>query len=70
MIMSRKRDAKADALQRLRRLEAHKMHTIALLASFSLRNKWINDQLLHVCTRSKGKKAHTLMTYFRLVSYL
>lgn len=43
----KKRNGKADAFQRLLRLEAHKMHTVALLASFSLRNKWINDELLH-----------------------
>lgn len=37
----------ADPLQRIIRLESHKMHTIALLASFSYRNRWINDPLLH-----------------------
>ncbi|CCA70644.1 related to xeroderma pigmentosum group C complementing factor (homolog to excision repair protein RAD4) [Serendipita indica DSM 11827] len=36
-----------DPVQRKLRLEAHKTHTVALLASFSLRNRWINDPLLH-----------------------
>ncbi|KAF8758826.1 Rad4 protein [Rhizoctonia solani] len=36
----------AAAHNRLVRLESHKLHTISLLASLSIRNKWLNDQAL------------------------
>lgn len=34
--------------ERLLRLDSHKIHTVFLLANAWIRNKWINDQLLHV----------------------
>ncbi|KAF8626005.1 hypothetical protein AX17_006728 [Amanita inopinata Kibby_2008] len=33
--------------ERLRRVDCHKLHTVALLANARMRNKWINDPLLH-----------------------
>ncbi|KAG9004889.1 hypothetical protein FRB94_001982 [Tulasnella sp. JGI-2019a] len=33
--------------ERTARLESHKLHTVTLLANASVRNKWINDPLLH-----------------------
>lgn len=44
----RKRRNPTDRLDRILRLESHKLHTITLLASFTHRNKWLNDPLLHV----------------------
>ncbi|KAG8836821.1 hypothetical protein FRC18_010627 [Serendipita sp. 400] len=44
---TKKRAVNVDPLQRTLRLESHKMHTVALLASFGIRNKWANDILLH-----------------------
>ncbi|KDQ20907.1 hypothetical protein BOTBODRAFT_124782 [Botryobasidium botryosum FD-172 SS1] len=42
-----KERARAQALDRLIRLESHKLHVISLLASTSIRNRWVNDELLH-----------------------
>ncbi|CAE6463034.1 unnamed protein product [Rhizoctonia solani] len=42
--LAKKRQAAAH--DRLIRLESHKLHAIALLASLSIRNKWLNDQVL------------------------
>ncbi|KAF8610433.1 Rad4-domain-containing protein [Ceratobasidium sp. AG-I] len=36
----------AAAQNRLVRLESHKLHAVALLTSLSIRNKWLNDQVL------------------------
>ncbi|TFK63043.1 Rad4-domain-containing protein [Pluteus cervinus] len=33
--------------ERLLRIDCHKIHTITLLANARVRNKWINDELLH-----------------------
>jgi hypothetical protein len=33
--------------ERLLRIDCHKTHTVCLLASARIRNKWLNDQLLH-----------------------
>lgn len=44
---SRKRSAELYA-ERVARLNCHKMHTILLLGNARIRNKWINDPLLHV----------------------
>ncbi|KAF8073973.1 hypothetical protein FPV67DRAFT_1606155 [Lyophyllum atratum] len=33
--------------ERIRRIEVHKVHTVVLLGNASVRNKWINDPLLH-----------------------
>ncbi|GLB38652.1 putative rad4 beta-hairpin domain 2 [Lyophyllum shimeji] len=33
--------------ERLKRIDCHKIHTVALLGNASVRNKWINDPLLH-----------------------
>ncbi|PFH49962.1 hypothetical protein AMATHDRAFT_194065 [Amanita thiersii Skay4041] len=33
--------------ERLRRVDCHKIHTIVLLANAQVRNKWLNDPLLH-----------------------
>ncbi|KDN51607.1 hypothetical protein RSAG8_00152, partial [Rhizoctonia solani AG-8 WAC10335] len=41
---SKKRQAAAH--DRLIRLESHKLHAVALLASLSIRNKWLNDEAL------------------------
>jgi hypothetical protein len=46
---ARKERSRAEALQRFVRLQAHRLHTIAHLCNGSIRNKWINDPLLHVC---------------------
>ena len=35
--------------ERLTRLTCHKMHTVVLMGNARIRNKWINDPLLHVC---------------------
>ncbi|KAI0769954.1 hypothetical protein C8Q74DRAFT_1272317 [Fomes fomentarius] len=35
------------AAERAIRLDCHKMHTVALLVNAKVRNKWINDPLLH-----------------------
>ncbi|KAG8691889.1 hypothetical protein FRC11_006470 [Ceratobasidium sp. 423] len=42
--LAKKRQAAAH--DRLVRLESHKLHAVALLASLSIRNKWLNDQVL------------------------
>ncbi|KAH7340573.1 hypothetical protein B0J17DRAFT_715779 [Rhizoctonia solani] len=42
--LAKKRQAAAH--NRLIRLESHKLHAVALLASLSIRNKWLNDQVL------------------------
>ncbi|CAE6519970.1 unnamed protein product [Rhizoctonia solani] len=42
--LAKKRQAAAH--DRLIRLESHKLHAVALLASLSIRNKWLNDQVL------------------------
>jgi hypothetical protein len=34
--------------ERLLRINCHKIHTIALIVNAQIRNKWINDPLLHV----------------------
>ena len=34
--------------ERLTRLTCHQIHTVGLLANARIRNKWINDRLLHV----------------------
>lgn len=34
--------------ERVARINCHKIHTVALLANAAVRNKWINDPLLHV----------------------
>ncbi|KAJ7213931.1 hypothetical protein GGX14DRAFT_518886 [Mycena pura] len=39
--------ARISAAERLLRINCHKLHTLALLASAWTRNKWINDPLLH-----------------------
>lgn len=36
-------------VEHLARLNSHKMHTVCLLMNARVRNKWINDELLHVC---------------------
>ena len=33
---------------RVARIDCHKIHTVALLLNASVRNRWINDPLLHV----------------------
>ncbi|KAG9127045.1 hypothetical protein FRC07_000881 [Ceratobasidium sp. 392] len=40
------RQRQVAAQQRLVRLESHKFHAIALLASLSIRNQWLNDGIL------------------------
>ncbi|KEP54880.1 DNA repair protein rhp42 [Rhizoctonia solani 123E] len=42
--LAKKRQAAAH--DRLIRLESHKLHAVALLASLSIRNKWLNDEAL------------------------
>ncbi|KAH9936108.1 uncharacterized protein B0H18DRAFT_1113556 [Fomitopsis serialis] len=44
-----KKDPRAAKLyvERLTRLECHQIHTVCLLANARIRNKWINDPLLH-----------------------
>ncbi|CAE6427304.1 unnamed protein product [Rhizoctonia solani] len=42
--LAKKRQAAAH--DRLIRLESHKLHAVALLASLSIRNKWLNDEVL------------------------
>jgi hypothetical protein len=34
--------------ERLIRIDCHKTHTVCLLASACVRNRWLNDDLLHV----------------------
>ena len=34
--------------ERLLRIDCHKVHTVALIANASVRNRWINDDLLQV----------------------
>lgn len=45
---NRKKAAAGLNAQRLLRTTSHKIHTVALLANARIRNKWINDPLLHV----------------------
>lgn len=45
---ARKQKSAEDARARFIRLQAHRIHTIALLANGAIRNNWINDDLLHV----------------------
>lgn len=45
---ARREEARAKSLQRLIRLQAHRLHTIALLTNACIRNQWANDELLHV----------------------
>ncbi|EMD39582.1 hypothetical protein CERSUDRAFT_111894 [Gelatoporia subvermispora B] len=44
-----KKSARGEQLyaERLTRLTCHKIHTVALLGNAGIRNKWINDPLLH-----------------------
>lgn len=44
---SDKEKSQALARERFVRLQSHRLHTIALFTSASIRNKWINDPLLH-----------------------
>lgn len=44
----RQEKSQADALKRVIRLGSHRLHTLALLANASIRNKWLNDELLQV----------------------
>ncbi|KAI6044876.1 hypothetical protein EDC04DRAFT_3137624 [Pisolithus marmoratus] len=44
---SKKKAAAALHAQRLLRTTCHKIHTVCLLANARVRNKWINDELLH-----------------------
>lgn len=44
---AKKRPAGISYAERLSRLDCHKIHTIALLGNARIRNKWLNDQLLH-----------------------
>ncbi|QRW27093.1 DNA repair protein RHP42 [Rhizoctonia solani] len=63
----------AAAHNRLVRLESHKLHTISLLASLSIRNKWLNDQALkarllaHPDPARRGRLFETALV--RLVSW-
>ncbi|KAG5638732.1 hypothetical protein H0H81_010542 [Sphagnurus paluster] len=49
----RKKDAAASKskgiphAERLRRIDCHKIHTVVLLGNAWVRNKWLNDELLH-----------------------
>jgi xeroderma pigmentosum group C-complementing protein len=45
---TRRENSQADSLARLIRLRSHRIHTVALLASASIRNNWLNDDLLKV----------------------
>ena len=47
----RKRAAELYA-QRVARLNCHKIHTVLLIGNAQTRNKWLNDDLLHVSTLS------------------
>lgn len=47
----RRKKAQTDQHTRVTRLAAHRLHTLALLVNASIRNKWLNDMLLHVCIR-------------------
>ena len=44
----KKQKSESEALERFVRLQSHRIHTVALLANASIRNKWLNDPLLHV----------------------
>ncbi|KAF9222930.1 Rad4-domain-containing protein [Gyrodon lividus] len=44
---SRKKASAALHAQRVVRTTSHKLHTVALLANARVRNKWLNDELLH-----------------------
>ncbi|KAI5996749.1 hypothetical protein EDC04DRAFT_2872333 [Pisolithus marmoratus] len=44
---TRKKAAAASHAQRLLRTTCHKVHTVCLLANARVRNRWINDELLH-----------------------
>lgn len=46
-----RKNPKAERLyaERLARLTCHQIHTVCLLANARIRNKWLNDPLLHVC---------------------
>jgi xeroderma pigmentosum group C-complementing protein len=47
-IPSRKVAATAARAERITRTRIHKVHTVCLLANARVRNKWLNDELLHV----------------------
>jgi xeroderma pigmentosum group C-complementing protein len=47
-IPSRKVAATAARAERIARTRIHKVHTVCLLANARVRNKWLNDELLHV----------------------
>ncbi|KAG6329066.1 hypothetical protein ID866_10023 [Astraeus odoratus] len=44
---SKKKSAAALQAQRVLRTTCHKIHTVALLVNARVRNRWINDELLH-----------------------
>lgn len=50
-VLAKKRREEA-LLERVVRLESHKLHTLCLLANGAIRNRWINDEILHVSNRS------------------
>ena len=47
--------------ERLLRIDCHKIHTVALIVNARIRNKWINDPLLHVGNLSTNKSEGAVM---------
>ncbi|KAL4250566.1 transglutaminase-like superfamily protein [Abortiporus biennis] len=61
-----KERAAAIAAQRIARLNCHKIHTITLMANARVRNKWLNDDLLHARLMSITPMA--LQTSFAMIT--
>jgi xeroderma pigmentosum group C-complementing protein len=63
---AKKAKSQAEALERFTRLQAHRLHTVALLANASIRNSWANDKLLQVlysplCAYSKSAHPDSIL---------
>ncbi|KDQ62732.1 hypothetical protein JAAARDRAFT_190020 [Jaapia argillacea MUCL 33604] len=72
-LQARPKDTKSSApkktgishAERLLRIDVHKVHTVALLANASVRNKWINDDLLQA--RLLSMAPMSLQTSFTMI---
>jgi hypothetical protein len=47
-LFHRKKPGGISHAERRLRVDVHKIHTVALLAGAGVRNRWLNDELLHV----------------------
>ncbi|KAF8340733.1 uncharacterized protein EI90DRAFT_3012505 [Cantharellus anzutake] len=63
---AKREKTKAESLNRFIRLQAHRLHTIALLTNATIRNWWANDELLHA--RLMSLTPLSLQTPFAIIT--